>query len=264
MQKILCVFFSLLAFVYVEGQESINATSICYEPLQKTTSINWLNYNIKCSGSDLISVSCQDSSLIYHVKEKKISVEDITITLKDDLIELHSLKNDTTVLLSISGIVNEQNNINGFIQLGHPVIVTAYNMGTLFMLSYYFAQNANHGTIYVMPYYGNPKNGLSWDIVLEIQAANNKNHQLKLLSNSLRQISSINFCTDNGLSIDYKKKENTGTAIFFSEGKTGYEISKMVKVKATASDKVFAYEDIIQYHKNGRIKKSAFPIPACK
>jgi len=116
-----------------------------------------------------------------------------------------------------------------------------------------------------MPYYGNPKNALTWDIVLEgdSQSKNIASHQIKLFSNTAGQIASINLCYGSGLNPNYKKKK-PGIEISYSQEKSSNEIWKITKLKETQFEGVFAYEDIIQYNKKGKLLKSTFIVPECK
>jgi len=147
MRKFLCAIFFLLSNVTTEGQLTFNADNICIDQSKKITSINWLDYKIKFNQSNLISCFNKDTSVVYDPVKKKISLPDLIITLKDSLIELHSISEDSTVRLNISGAINYKNRIGLFLLLSHSHISTSYENGQLYMVAIPVLYNSTYRVI---------------------------------------------------------------------------------------------------------------------
>ena len=256
--------FSMLLFLVfelnTEAQIIITADNLCHDKTKYLQCFNWLNYKMNFSETTMTSFSNQNNSIQYDVSDRRLKLfqrdDTLTIQLKENGVELHSYKNDSTKFINL---INQE--LVTLFSMSHVNIMPMYDKGKIFGLPIPVIDN---GLIVLYFYLGLDTKKLYWDIIIEGQGGNNNHPQVKFFSDAFGgQIETINMCYRNGSGLTYKE-ESPGVDIFYVHRKEGYVLWKVRKVLETKYPGLLAYSDIVEYDKKGKLKSSILDLKDCE
>ena len=255
--------FSTLLFLVLalntEAQITITGDNICHDKAKYLKCFNWLDYKMKFSETTMTSFSNQNNSIQYDALTNRLKLfqrdDTLTIQLKDNGVELHSYRNDSTKFINLI----DQELVMLF-SMAHVNIMPMYDKGKIFGLPIPVIDN---GLVVLYFYFGLDNKKLYWDIIVEGQSRNNNNPQVKIFSDAFGgQIETINMCYRNGSGLTYKE-ESPGIGISYVHRKEGYVLWKIRKVLETKYQGLLAYSDIVEYDKKGKLKSSTLDLKDC-
>lgn len=245
--------------------------NFCHNKARQLNCASWLNYILKFDSNKFKSFYTLDSSINYNAETKTIRVlisnDTLVIQLKENGVKLFTVRNDSTVFLSIAkGEVicdnEDEENLIRLNRIGNlgilPIIKEKCKLKGLQLpiiktksISIFFFRGVDNKELY-------------WDIIVNGLKENYQDYnQLKLFANDYDgQVSSINFCFKNGGSADYKNVD-PGTEISFTPNKSKNIIWKIRRVVETKLKDYVAFADLIEYDKKGKVKSAKIPVEQC-
>jgi hypothetical protein len=263
--------FIFLVIIFVTTISVLNAQTItssinvCHDKSKKIKYFNWLDYSMEFEMTNLSHFYTNDSSVQYNVSTKIIKLatidgDTLSIQLKSNGVELQMLKNDSSLFMPISNdsAICYNNNEDLFLRLNHiggigilPIITNRCKFtGLIFPV-------IHNKHINLFFFTSLETKQLCWDIIVS-----GFEDQVKIFTSDNGQIESINLCYKNGVPANYKVVD-PGIEIFYTQKKANNTLWKIRKVVETEYKGLFAYEDLIEYKKNGEVKSSKIKIKEC-